>query len=214
MPERDLRAAVAAVALAVDTAQRDLLQSVVASARAHFGGRAASVFELDEPAGEIVFAAVSGEGEGTLEGRRFRAGTGIAGFTLASRQPLIIDDVTADPRFSHEAAESTGYMPTALVSAPLLRGDDVIGVIQILDRQPGRFGLREMEILGHLATQAAAALEVLRRARRARAVLDDGDDRLRLVARLAEAVDRTTGRGADTADRLLEALGDLLRSGR
>ncbi|WP_217924934.1 GAF domain-containing protein [Miltoncostaea oceani] len=207
----ELRAAVAAAALGADEAHRELLDSVVQTARAIFGARASSVFLLDEPAGELVFAAVSGEGEADLIGRRFPAGTGIAGFTLASRQPLVLDDVSRDPRFSRAAAESTGYVPRGLMSVPLLRGDRAIGVLQVLDRQAGRFGLAEMELLGLFAGQAAAALDVLERARRARAVLDDGDDRLAAVARLAEALDRTGGRRGDAADRLLAALGDLMR---
>lgn len=212
----ELRAAVAAAALGVDQARHELLQSVVATARAIFGARASSVFLLDEAAGELVFAAVSGEGEADLVGRRFPAGTGIAGFTLASRQPLVLDDVSRDPRFSRAAAESTGYVPRGLMSVPLLRGERALGVLQVLDRATGRFRVREMELLGLFATQAAIALDVLTRGQRARTVLDGGPDRLRGVAMVAEALDGLEGRHGEAGERLLQALADVLgrRAGR
>lgn len=206
----ELRAAVAAAALGAEDAHRELLGSVVQTARAIFGARASSVFLLDEPAGELVFAAVSGEGEADLVGRRFPAGTGIAGFTLASRQPLVLEDVSQDPRFNRAAAESTGYVPRGLMSVPLLRGERALGVLQVLDRAAGRFGLKEMELLGLFAAQAAAALDVLERARRARMVLDDGEDRLAAVARVAEALDGLGGRRGEASERLLVALADVL----
>ena len=183
---------------------------MVTTARAIFAARAASVFLLDEEAGELVFAAVAGEGEGDLVGRRFPAGTGIAGFTLASRQPMVLDDVTQDPRFSREAAELTGYVPRGLMSVPLLRGERALGVLQVLDRAAGRFSLREMELLGLFAAQAAAALDVLVRAGRARTILDGGPDRLAEVARLADALDALDDRHAASAGRLVAALAEVL----
>ena len=94
-----------------DELHRALLRSIVDVARAIFGARAASVFLLDDESDELVFEAVSGEGEESLVGRRFPSSTGIAGWVLVTGQPLVLDDVAADPRFATEAAESTGYVP-------------------------------------------------------------------------------------------------------
>jgi len=77
--DRRLHDAVAAGVLADDASHRALLAAIVQVARAIFHARAASVLLLDEAAGELVFEAVVGEGEDDLVGRRFPAGTGIAG---------------------------------------------------------------------------------------------------------------------------------------
>ncbi|MEU6942907.1 GAF domain-containing protein, partial [Streptomyces rubiginosohelvolus] len=59
-------------AVSASDAHRDeLLQSVVDVARAIFGAAAGSVLLLDEEADELVFRAVSGEGQEFLVGRRF-----------------------------------------------------------------------------------------------------------------------------------------------
>ena len=116
----DLQAAVAAGVLGADEAHRALLQATVEVARAIFGAKAASVFLLDEEADELVFEAVAGEGEGDLIGMRFPAGTGVAGWVLTTGEPLVVDDLSADTRWSRSAAESTGYVPKSMMAVPLL----------------------------------------------------------------------------------------------
>src|SRR5438105_12271892 len=107
----ELRGAVAAGVMGAEENYRTLLRSIVEVARAIFKAKASSVFLLDEATDELVFEAVAGEGSESLVGRRFPSSTGIAGFVLVSRQPLVIEDVLKDPRFSRETAESTGFVP-------------------------------------------------------------------------------------------------------
>lgn len=101
-----------------DARRRELLQSVVEVARAIFGAAAGSVLLLDEERDELVFAAVSGEGEEFLVGRRFPAGSGIAGWVATSGEPVVVDDLTASRSFDRSVAESTEYVPDALMAAP------------------------------------------------------------------------------------------------
>ncbi len=204
----DLEAAVAAGVMGADEAHRSLLQATVEVARAIFGAKAASVFLLDEAADELVFEAVAGEGEGDLIGLRFPAGTGIAGWVLTTRQPLVIDDLSADTRFSRRAAESTGYVPKNMMAVPLLVEERALGVLEVLDRPPeARVRLAEIDLLGLFANQAAIALDLLQKARRAREALA-GEGRLAPVARIAGRLDEDD-RGA--ALELLQALEKLLR---
>ena len=181
----EARSAVAAGVLGAEKNYRELLQSIVEVARAIFHAKASSVFLLDEQADELVFEAVAGEGSESLVGQRFPSSTGIAGFVLVSRQPLVIEDVLADPRFSRETAESTGFVPKGLMAVPLLHQENVLGVLEVLDRPTdGRFTLAEMELLGLFASQAAIALDLLQRARRAQATLE-GRGELSALASLA-----------------------------
>jgi GAF domain-containing protein len=207
----DLRAAAAAGVLGADEAYRDLLRSIVEVARAIFGARASSIFLLDEEADELVFEAVAGEGSGSLIGTRLPSGTGIAGWVLSARTPLVLDDVSQDPRFAREVAERTGYVPNRLMAVPLLHEERALGVLQVLDREGERFSLQEMELLGLFAAQAAVALDLLQRARRARSALEGADEELALVARLAAAVDARSDGDREAALALLAALERILR---
>ena len=190
---------------------RGLLQSIVDVARAIFGAEASSIFLYDEDADELVFEAVSGHGGDTLVGTRFPSSTGIAGFALVTRQPLVVDDLSNDPRFSRERAASTGYVPNSIVASPLLHDERALGVLSVLDRSADRpFGVAELELLSRFSTQAAFGLDLLLRARRARSALA-GDGRAALVARVASLLEDEDG---DEGVRLLEALERLLASRR
>jgi GAF domain-containing protein len=144
---------------------RALLQSVVDVARAIFVAAASSVFLLDDEAGELVFQAVSGEGEDMLVGTRFPAHRGIAGWVASSGQAMIADDLTLTRAFARDLAESTGYVPSALMAAPLLSEGRVLGVLEVLDPSPRpRGGLQDLDLLALFAGQAAIALRVAGRA--------------------------------------------------
>jgi GAF domain-containing protein len=208
MDEGGFRAAVAAGTLGSEGQHRALLQSIVDVARAIFGAKASSIFLFDAEAEELVFEAVAGEGEGDLVGTRLPASTGIAGWVLVTRQPLVIDDLASDPRFARGAAEQTGYVPNAMMAVPLLYDEDVLGVLSVLDPPAGtRFGIAEMDLLGLFAGQAAIALDLLQRARRAHEILADDRSTAAVVARVAAALER---RDDDAGIRLLAALESVL----
>jgi GAF domain-containing protein len=206
----DLRAAVAAGVIGAEESHRSLLQATVEVARSIFRARAASVFLLDADADELVFEAVAGEGAGELVGQRFPSSTGVAGWVLVTRQPLVVDDLSADTRFARGAAESTGYVPKRLMAVPLLVEERALGVLEILDRDSGSpFTLSDMDLLGLFANQAAIGLELLRRARTAAAALE-GDGELRSLARLAGRIEAADEEHRAAALELLAALERLL----
>jgi GAF domain-containing protein len=208
----ELRAAVAAGALAAEESYRPLLQAIVEVAAAILGARASSIMLLDEQAEQLVFEAVTGEGEDELVGQRIPAGTGIAGWVAQSRQPLVVEDVTQDPRFDVEAAKRTGYVPQGLMAVPLIHEDAVLGVLNVLDRpQRSRFSLAEMDLLELFAAQAAVALHLLLQARRTQSVLDGAGDDLVAVARLAATVDAMDGPRREAGLRMLVGIENVLK---
>ena len=207
----DLRAAVAAGVLGSEAGHRELLRSIVEVARAIFHARAASIFLLDEEADELVFEAIAGEGSDSLVGTRFPSSTGIAGWVLVTRQPLVLDDVGEDPRFAKDAAEATGFVPKGLMAVPLLHEERALGVLEVLDR-PARPGaaLEELDLLGLFAGQAAIALDLLQAARRARRALEGSGEELETLARLAGTVNALEGEQRAVGVQLLAALDKLL----
>jgi GAF domain-containing protein len=207
----DLRAAVAAGALGSEEAYRELLQSIVEVARAIFGARASSVFLFDEESDQLIFEAVAGEGAGDLIGQRFPSSTGIAGWVLVTRQPLVVEELDKDPRFAREAAEATGFVPKGLMAVPLLHEDEALGVLEVLDRpQKAAFSLAEMELLGLFANEAAIALDLLLKARAARVVLEDEGGDADVLARFAAKLDDAEPERRAAALQLLASLEKLL----
>lgn len=205
-----LHDAIAAGVLPAEEEFSTLLRSIVMVARAIFGARASSIFLHDTETDELVFAAVAGEEEQGLVGKRMPSSAGIAGWVLSSRTPLVLEDVQSDPRFARDVAEGTGYVPRGLMAVPLLHDEQVLGVLQVLDRpERAAFSLKEMNLLGLFANQAAIALSLLVAARRARAALAGAGDTA-AVAALANAVDRLDGERRDAGVALVDSLARIL----
>ena len=208
-----LRAAVAGEVLAGAEAGVGLLQSIVDVARAIFAAKAASIALVDEEASELHFAAASGEGREAVLGLRFPLHQGLAGSVVMTGEPLIVDDLTRDPRFARAIAEDSGYVPSAMMLAPLLHGEHTLGVLSVLDRgRTDRATLQELELLVSFADQAALAVNLEGAAQRAAGLLEGaaGDD-AGAIARLAGAVGALEGEQRDAAIRLVAALADLLK---
>ncbi len=203
-----------------DITERSLLQSIVEVARTVFGAAAASVFLLDEETDELVFEAVAGEGEEDLVGLRFPSGTGLAGWVVMSGQSMLVDDVNQNPQFARDAAESTGYVPTSIMAAPLIRNGECIGVLEVLDRGTRLRGdLSDVDLIGMLATEVALGLELLVRLRwqsghsgQAGTPADGSDSDTATLRRIAARLPAASGPVASTVSRLLATVDDLLNA--
>jgi GAF domain-containing protein len=202
---------VAAGIIGSDAAYRALLQSIVEVALQIFAAGAASILIYDVDEHELVFEAAAGHGQESLVGTRLAAGSGIMGWVVSSQEPMVIDDVTRDPRFDREGAERLGYVPRHMMSAPLLHGDEALGVVNVLDRRERSFsGVEEIELLGAFANQAAIAISVVRAGRRAKRMIEDGAGDGAVVARLAATIDALDGPKRTAAMDLLDALEHLI----
>jgi GAF domain-containing protein len=191
-----------------------LLRSIVDATVSLFQSEAASIALYDAPTDRLVFRIASGEqGQGVV-GVSIPTSQGIAGYVYSTAQSLAISDVRQDPRFGRDVAESTGYVPRSLIAVPLVDDHGTIGVLEVLDkRDSATFSLRDVELAGVFARQAAIAISASRVERdvgtllaTAAATLLGGEP----SADIEEVVGRATA-GLDGADesRLWE-LADLI----
>ncbi|MEO8701416.1 MAG: GAF domain-containing protein [Kofleriaceae bacterium] len=146
----------------------DLLSRILAQAITVLGGGAGSI-ALVEPDGALRFATVQGPAAPKLIERTLPHGTGLIGWSIAHRTPLVVDAPGSDPRHALEIARETGVMPEHLMVAPLVEGDDVIGGIEIIDQQRSvrdgetAWGDDDLKLLVLIAAQAAGAIALARR---------------------------------------------------
>jgi signal transduction protein with GAF and PtsI domain len=138
----------------VATAANDLppalaaaLTDAVRSTAGLFGAAACSVALVDPDAGTMRFVASHGEGERRIVGVEVPVSRGIAGWVVTSGTALAVADVQADQRFARDVAESTGYVPSTILAAPLHGDEEPLGVLSVLD--PTRRE-RDLDLLGAL----------------------------------------------------------------
>jgi GAF domain-containing protein len=137
-----------------------LLRSIVEAAARLFGAAAASILLVNEAEGVLEFKVAHGASNRDLVGTRIPLNQGIAGYVAMSGQPIAISDVARDARFNQDFAKSTGYVPHSILATPLLAGDRVLGVMEVLDKiNAPSFGMQDMDLLGLFARQAAIAID-------------------------------------------------------
>src|SRR5919198_3058434 len=138
----------------------ELLQMIVATAAQVLRARAGALLLIDDEAEELVFeVAVGGEAEDV---KRFHVplGHGIAGHVAVTGQPLAVSEAAADPRAATDIADQVGYRPESILCVPLFYDDEVIGVLELLDKADrSTFTADDIESLGLFANQAAVAIE-------------------------------------------------------
>lgn len=107
-----------------------------------------SLLLLDEETDELVFVAVFGEGEEDLPGQRIAADAGIAGSIATHRKPTLVSDVEKDPRWLPAIDQSTGFLTSSLMGAPLEFGHRVLGVLEVVNpRNTASFTEADLDIL-------------------------------------------------------------------
>jgi sigma-B regulation protein RsbU (phosphoserine phosphatase) len=100
---------------------------------------AASIMLYDEKREVLQFAAARDEFLGERAGEvlksavELRIGEGIAGWVAKNKQSINISDAQEDHRFSGKADVKTGFITRNLLCVPLLYGDDLLGVINVLN---------------------------------------------------------------------------------
>src|SRR5215210_1738059 len=144
-------------------AEQALLQTIVDATVALFEAEASSIALFERDPDRLEFRVAAGaQGAGAV-GLSIPPTRGITGFVFSTGQPLALSDVGSDPRFDRAAAERTGYVPRSIAAVPLIDQDQIVGVLQVLDKHTSpTFSLRDMELLAVFARQAAAAIRAAR----------------------------------------------------
>ncbi len=137
-----------------------LLGRILDSAVEILNCEAGSLFMIDPESGEIVFEVANGPVGSDLVGMRLPPGTGLVGKAVESGEPIIANDVLQTKEWSGETDEQTGFVTRALLVVPLQVKDNIIGVIEVLNKRDGSpFTVEEQELLTVFTGQAAVAIE-------------------------------------------------------
>ncbi|MFB0533921.1 MAG: GAF domain-containing protein [Anaerolineae bacterium] len=121
---------------------------------------ASALMLIDEQSNELVFEATHGV-KGAV-GPRQRTGLdeGIAGWVATHGEPVIVNDVSKDERFSRKADVHTGALTRSIAAVPLQIKGKTIGVLEVLNKfSTEGFDEEDLRLMLTLATQSAIAIE-------------------------------------------------------
>jgi signal transduction histidine kinase len=91
----------------------------------------------------------------STRGFTLKVGEGLAGWVVQNREAVLVEDLYNDPRWVHS---STGQEHHSSIVAPLLVGEDVIGVLMIFNREKAFFSPDILNLVKAIASQVAVAI--------------------------------------------------------
>ncbi len=136
-----------------------LLNRILESAVGILNCEAGSLFLIDEETGEMVFEVVVGGAEDLL-GVRLAPGTGLVGKAVEKRQAIIDNNVQQSKDWFEKTDQDTGFITRALLVVPMQVRDEVVGVIEVInkaDRSP--FTPDDERLLTAFTAQAGIAVQ-------------------------------------------------------
>ncbi len=158
-----------------------------------------SVMLLEQSTGRLVIELSEGLPSEVVHSTSLAEGEGIAGWVLASRQPLLIEDLPART----PAARRHGIR--SAVSVPIADDDGILGVLNVGSRSfPARFTESHMSSIEILGKQTATAL------RNARAMVQSRElyfDTLKALALAMETKDPYSRGGTERVLEYADAMG-------
>jgi len=158
-----------------------VLSTVLEEVRRLLGVVASSIWLLTPAGNELVCQQASGPQGEMVRGWRLTLEQGLVGWVARTGKSIIVPDVEKDTRHFKRVDQKTGLEIRAILSVPLRTGQQVIGVLQVVDTAMNRFEVQDRILMESLAATAAVAIENARLWSRERA----------RAATLAQALEQT-----------------------
>ncbi len=157
-----------------------LLQKIVAKTSEVMNADRCTLFLVHRKSGELWSRVAQGANMSEI---RVPRGMGIAGHVAVTGETVNILDAYKDPRFNPEVDRRTGYKTRTILCMPL-RNDknEIIGVMQVLNKKDGIFTEEDERLLDALGSQTAISLENSRLFEEVRFMKNYDDSILRTMA--------------------------------
>ncbi|MGQ9627565.1 MAG: GAF domain-containing protein [Anaerolineae bacterium] len=138
---------------------QEIFKIVMQKVQEMFRVERGSIFILDEEKQELRFVWTLTGRDTELEALRIPVGQGIVGYVVQTGQPLIVPDVSQDPRYYAEVSQATGFITHSILCVPLEARGKILGAIELLNKVEGQFDQHDIERLSGIAASVAIAIE-------------------------------------------------------
>ena len=136
-----------------------LLELIIETATRMMDAKASSLLLVDKKTNKLFFKVATGEKKIDVKKFEIGMGQGIAGYVAEKGEPLLIPDVSSDPRWYREISDSIGFKTRSIACVPMKLKDETIGVVEIIDKVTGEAIQKEdLKILSVFANLAALAI--------------------------------------------------------
>lgn len=113
-----------------------LLQMIVETAEQVLGARASSLLLVDPSKTHLTFEVTTGPVAEEVKKLMVPMGSGIAGLVAASGQPMAVAEAQQSKAHLKDIGDRVGFLPETILCVPLYYRDEVIGVLEVMDKIP------------------------------------------------------------------------------
>jgi len=117
-----------------------------------------SIYLLSADGEYLTLVATNGLAQEGVGRVRLRIGDGVTGWAAEERRPVVVPDVTMEPRFRW-LPEVDQARFVSMCSVPVISGDRLVGVLNVQTDHPREFGDGDVGLLSAIAAHVAGALE-------------------------------------------------------
>lgn len=118
-----------------------------------------TLYLIDKPKDQI-YSKILQAGANEIQEIRLNIGEGIAGHVAETGETVNIRSVKEDPHFAAQFDQKSGYETRNMICTPMRNAEnEIIGVLQLINKKRGHFTNRDETLLHVLASQAAIAYE-------------------------------------------------------
>jgi two-component system NtrC family sensor kinase len=136
-----------------------VVHSALSQIRLLLQAEGVSLLQTDPQTGELYFVeALSGRRQLDIP-VRLSPGEGIAGWVMLQEEPVLIENVQDDPRFSDRVDRHLEHSTRSLMAIPLLTPERTVGVIEVVSNEKGIYTEDDLRILQSVASVLTVALE-------------------------------------------------------
>lgn len=121
-------------------------------------GAVGGILLVDENTGTLRYRVYRGLSPQYTERVRVSVGSGIAGRVAQSGEPILLEDISKDPRVANPDLISAEGV-RGFVSIPLKAKDKVLGVMNIASHTAGRFGADDVSLLNSIGSYLGTTIE-------------------------------------------------------
>lgn len=144
--------------LAVTFDLDSLLRKLGAATEQLLEAGASSILLVDDDRKHLYFKVATGAKGVSIKRLRVPIGKGFAGWTAQEEKPLLVNEPHKDPRFSEEFEKAAGFEMKSVLCVPMILHGELVGVVEVLNKNGGPFSVEDQTLLEQLSELAAAAV--------------------------------------------------------
>lgn len=140
----------------------NILSTIMNKAKKLIKAEAWSFLLIDQETGDLVFEKTSAKKDDKKKNKKIRMkiGEGIAGWVARELIPVVVPDVSADPRFSSKVDKQITLKTKTIMCVPIKSKGNILGVLEIVNKTTNEpFTKDDLNLILRIVDHAAIAIE-------------------------------------------------------